>query len=170
LLIDSKDIAEPAQDNEPVIQKTPGNSSHRGTAEPSSRPAPSIEYSCNQDVTDKVQTNAQGTEAELGFQKILRGNIQVYVKIMATEQSLKTLTISFEFSSAVVQLSRLRNQYLAEFYGICLDRADLSFVFECPARGHLINVLEHSDVFHDIELRLTLMANIMEVIRFNFKM
>jgi hypothetical protein len=69
------------------------------------------------------------------------------------------MKVTFQFC----QLSRLRHPYLAEFYGIFWSRNTYFAVYERPGKGTLHDVLAEVAIFSDIELRLILTANLIEV-------
>ncbi|OQV16764.1 Atrial natriuretic peptide receptor 2 [Hypsibius exemplaris] len=113
------------------------------------------------DKKNKQLENGNDESIPLGVEVRL-GDREAFVKKIAKNQSLKTLTQDSEFSEGVVTLARLRHPYLAEFYGICLERSVVRVLFERPTKGTLKDILDHNTFFGDVELRLTLMGNLIE--------
>ena len=73
------------------------------------------------------------------------------------------LTFTFD---PIPQISRMHHQNLAEFIGLSLTGSNYQVVYERPVKGDVLMLVSTSVIFADMDIRLTLMANIVQVRNF----
>ena len=78
-------------------------------------------------------------------------------------QSVMGLTFAFD---PIPQISRMHHQNLAEFIGLSLTGSNYQVVYERPVKGDVLMLVSTSVIFADMDIRLTLMANIVQVRNF----